>query len=124
MKMGATIINASGSSIPNLVVNEIKEVKVNRFVILDIPATDKDVVQSMGNKNRRYAIDGWAIQTGSNNLPLQTARNDLQYLVGRTGSISSDIMTALQVQFLSLDIDDRGGRPLEFKFKLDAVEVI
>lgn len=122
--MGATIINASGSSIPNLVVNEIKEVKVNRFVILDIPATDKDVVQSMGNKNRRYAIDGWAIQTGSNNLPLQTARNDLQYLVGRTGSISSDIMTALQVQFLSLDIDDRGGRPLEFKFKLDAVEVI
>jgi len=122
--MGATIINASGSSIPNLVVNEIKEVKVNRFVILDIPATDKDVVQSMGNKNRRYTIDGWAIQTGSNNLPLQTARNDLQYLVGRTGSVSSDIISQLQVLFLDVDIDDKGGRPLEFKFKIDAVEVI
>jgi len=122
--MGASLINASGSSIPNLVINEIKETKVTRNVILDVPAADRDIVQSMGNKNRRYTIDGWAIQTGSNNLPLQTARNDLQYLVGRTGSISSDIMTALQVQFLSLDIDDRGGRPLEFKFKLDAVEVI
>jgi len=122
--MGASLINASGSSIPNLVINEIKETKVTRNVILDVPAADRDIVQSMGNKNRRYAIDGWAIQTGSNNLPLQTARTDLQNLVGRTGSISSDIISQLQVLFLNVDIDDKGGRPLEFKFKIDAVEVI
>lgn len=123
MKMGASLINASGSTIPNLVVNEIKETKVTRNVILDVPAANQDIVQTMGNKNRRYVINGWAIFTGSSN-PLPTARNDLQYLVGRTGSISSDIITQLQVLFFDLDIDDKGGRPLEFKFSLEAVEVI
>lgn len=122
--MGASIINASGSTIPNLVVNEIKEAKVNRYVILDVPSVNRDVVQSMGNKNRRFTLGGWAIQTGSSNLPLQTARNDLQYLVGRTGSISSNIISPLQVFFLNLDVDDKGGRPMEFKFTVEAVEVI
>ena len=121
--MGASIINASGSTIPNLVVNEIKEVKVTRSIIFDVPASDQDIVQTMGNKNRRYTIGGWAVVTGSIN-PLSTARDDLQYLIGRTGSISSDIMTKLQVFFFDLGIDDKGGRPFEFKFALEAVEVI
>jgi len=122
--MGATIINSSGSSIPNLVVNEIKEVKVNRYVIHDIPSINNDIIQNMGNKNRRFSIRGWAIQTGSNNVPLQTARNDLQYLMGNTGSISSDLLTLTQVLYTNVDIDDKGGRPFEFKFGLEAVEVI
>ena len=129
--MGASIINASGSSIPNLIVNEIKETKVTKGVILEVPASNQDILQQMGDKNRRFIINGWAYLTGSstltgsNNLTqLQTARSDLLYLVGKTGSLSSDIVAQIQVLYLNVDIDDKGGRPFEFKFGIDAVEII
>lgn len=122
--MGGNIINASGSSIPNLIINDIKEIKVTRHVVHDVLAADQDIIQTMGNKNRTYAISGWAYQTGSDNIPLQTARTDLFYLLGTTGSISSDIISSLQVLFTELNIDDKGGRPMEFKFDLQAIEVI
>lgn len=122
--MGSNIINASGSSIPNLIINEIKEIKVTRYVVHDVLAADQDIIQTMGNKNRKFNLSGWAYQTGSNNTPLQTARDDLLYLSGRTGSFSSDIITSIQVFYNNLEIDDKGGRPFEFKFSIDAIEVI
>ena len=124
IKLGTSIINSSGSSIPNLIVNEAKETKTTRSVIHDIPSINNDIVQTMGNKNRRFNVTGWAIQTGSDDLPLKIARNDLQYLAGNTGSVSSDLLTQTQVLYTSVEIDDRSGRPLEFKFGLDVIEVI
>ena len=122
--MGTNIINSSGSSIPNLIANEAKEVKLTRSIIHDIPSINNDIIHTMGNKNRRFNITGWAIQTGSDDLPLKTARNDLQYLAGNTGSVSSDLLTQTQVLYTNVDIDDRSGRPLEFKFTLEVIEVI
>lgn len=121
--MVGILINASGSTVPNIVVDQVLEGKVSRTVIHNLPTTNKDIIQEMGAKNRTYTIKGWAIQTGSSAV-LATARNDLQYLVNRTGSLNSDIMTQTQVFFTGLVIDDRGGRSLEFRFSLNAVEVV
>jgi hypothetical protein len=119
-----SIVNVSGSTIPNLVVNDIKVTKVTRAVILDIPTANKDVLQVIGNKNRRFVLSGWAIQSGSSSQPLIDAQSNLEALMGNTGSISSNILPVTQVLFLNVEVGDKGGRPLEFTFSIDAVEVI
>ena len=119
-----SIVNVSGSVLPNLVVNDIKVTKVARAVILDIPTSNKDVIQSIGNKNRRFVLSGWAIKSGSTDTPLIDALSNLTALTGTTGSISSNILSSTQVFFLNVETDDKGGRPMEFTFSIDAVEVI
>ena len=120
--MPTTIYNNAGSSIDHIVVNQVSEVKTSRTVIHDIPASDKDLIQLLGTKNKRYSLKGFAINTGS--VDLSTVRTNLHQLVGTTGSIESDIITQTHVFYSSLEINDKGSRPMEFGFSMDVVEVI
>lgn len=121
--MVSIVVNSAGTTIPNIIVNDISERHAARTVVFDLPTAAKDTIQNMGTKNTVFQIKGWAFKTGSA-AALSVARTNLTALKGTTGSINSDLMTQTHVFYQDVRIRDRGGRIYDFEFTIDAIEVI
>ena len=119
------IYNASGSAIPGIVIDRIQQTKGTKTIIQELPGAGYDIVQNLGIKNKRFVLEGYALATGS--LPtspsLATSKTNLEWLDGRTGSFSSNVISQGHVLFTNVDVDDKAGRPLELRFSIEAVEV-
>jgi len=125
--MGFWIRNYQGNvwSVTEGCVIGYSETKTRRTVILDLPSANKDIIQDLGFKSRRFTINGTI--TFNSESSANWFRNSL---VGYTGSISGSddrgyiTLPLTQVFYSKLDFEDRAGRPFEKNFKIEAVEVI
>jgi hypothetical protein len=111
-----------GTPLKSGIANQITEQKIQRTVVHDIPMANFDVIQSMGTKNRVFAIKGYTYNDSGSAW--------LRALPGTTGSINYidergyNIIPITNVFFSKIDFEDRGGRPQERSFTLDVIEVI
>jgi len=96
------------------------ERKLHRTVIHDLPGANKDLLQKVGTKNRRFRIQGDCLHASGSAW--------LRALPGTTGSVSYTdsrghvFLPLTNVFYISVDLQDRAGRPFERKFTLEAVE--
>jgi len=103
-------------------VEKVIERKTNRTVIHDLPGANKDIIQDLGTKCRKFTIIGTALSNPSITF--------LRSLPGTTGSIqfSNDkgfeIIPLTQVFYISVNFSDESGKPFERGFTLQAVEII
>jgi hypothetical protein len=121
------ILRDSGSNVvPNIIISEIKKIKMTDEIFHGIPLSDKDIVQMMLDKNRRYRIVGFGIFIGDAiNYPKQRA--DLYTLNGTQGSLSVTELTPdiyVPVLYYEVNINEEAGRPFEFGFSINAIEVV
>jgi hypothetical protein len=114
----AYLYNSGSIKLLNVIVVEVNEGFEYKNAILSLPLGNKDILQGLGLRNKRYRISGEALS----NLP--TARTDLFLLNGTNGYISTAIIPMTPVMFYNMEIVDKGGRPFEFKFQVEAVEII
>ncbi len=104
------------------IITKISEKKVSRTVVHDLPSADFDIIQKMGRKNRTFSLAG-ECYTSSGSAWIRA-------LPSTTGSISyttalgTEFLPQTNVLFTNIDFQDVGGRPLERKLSLDAVEII
>jgi len=103
-------------------VTKISESKTTRYVVLDLPTADYDVIQNIGTKNRVFTIEGVIISVSG----VDWLRTDV---VGYTGSISGSddkgqiYLPQTQVFYTNVTFRKREGRPFDVEFTLQAVEV-
>ena len=119
--MGVTLRNYLGNTLPpNGKVEDVRQKYSTKTVVHEMGASDSDVIQKMGIKNKRYSIKGF--------IENSNGWGFLEDAVNHTGSIyytssAMGVPINKQVFYYDLDCRDVGGRPLEREFTINAIEV-
>jgi hypothetical protein len=111
------LFDSFGNPIQNIFFTDIIETTVYKNVVLEIPFSNADVIQGFGLRNRTYRI------TGESVFSLASTRLALLAIDGTPGYLVTDVIPQTNVLFQNLDIKQKAGRPFEFVFSMDAVEI-
>lgn len=111
------LFNSLGNPVQNIFFTDIVETTVYKNVVLEIPFNNMDIIQGFGLRNKTYRI------TGESVFSLASTRLALLGIEGTPGYLVTDIIPQTYVLFQNLDIKQRAGRPLEFVFSIEAVEI-
>lgn len=120
--MGFIIYDSTGGSIPpNGIVTRVSETYTSRVVVHDLPGTNKDIIQSLKLKNKRFSIKGVVFSKDGADF----CRGAVGYTGSITGSDDRGYTTLPQTQifYISVRFTDRAGKPFEKEFTFEGIEV-
>ena len=121
--MTITLINNSGSSFTEGLINDISVKLATKHSVIPLPGIDKDVIQKFGKNNREFDIKG--IVTGSDGVTfLENNINQTGSFYFSSSALNQVLISTTTVYYSNLEWRDTGDRPLERKFSLTLIEVL
>jgi hypothetical protein len=108
--------------INDMIINDITESLQIRLAIHDLPGAQKDLLQTLGAKNKKFTIKGTIFST--------YALYWIDNVVNQTGSLTYQtdngvlFVPTVTLYFYNYRMQDRANRPMERDFELEAIQVI
>ena len=103
----------------NLRIYGIMEKQLTRTIIHELLGVDRDYVQTLGKKYRRFTIKGWLVGSGRASI-----RTSLRAGINDVATFTSEGIPSLTVFIENINFRERGIRPLEYDTEIDCIEVL
>ena len=105
----------------NIRIYDIIEKQLTRTIIHELAGSDRDYVQTLGKKWRKFTIKAWIIaQGGDTRTAIRTA---LRSGINGYATFSSEGIPSLTVFISDIAFTEKGERPLEYDTEIECIEI-